>query len=93
MLSHSFFSIFLHLVINSGIDTQAIFIQVILGSVRFLVLGQPAIEAVICPEQRIRRIVLGVGITRFHRLLRVHHTTEHVSEIRSKTGIVVLNLI
>ena len=51
MLSHSLFRILLHLVVYGGIDSEAILVEIILGTVRFPVLVQPAVDDVISPEE------------------------------------------
>ena len=93
MLRDSFFRIFLHLVVQRGIDSKAVLVQIVFGTVRLYVLVKPAVERVVRPQKRIRSIVFPICIFGTHRLISIHHTAEHVAEIRSQTGIMVLNLI
>ena len=93
MLSHSLFRIFLHFIVDGGIDSQAVFVEVVGRAVRLRVFVEPAIERVIRPLERVHHIVLILGVRGTFRLLCVHRAAEHVPEIWSQAGIVVLYLI
>ena len=54
--------ILLHLVVNRGIDAQAVTVKVVRLAVGFLVLGQPAVQLVLDPPQRIGGKLLAVAV-------------------------------
>ena len=93
MFGHCLFRIFLHLVIDGSIDTETVPVQIIFGTISLGVLVQPAIKCIIRPKKRVHNIILVLVVRRTFRFLGIHCTTEHISEIRADTGIVILNLI
>ncbi len=62
-------------------------------TVRLEVLVEPSVQGVIGPKERIDYIVLVLAVGRALRLLCSHRPPEHVSEIKSGTGCMILYLI
>ena len=93
MLCHSLFGIFLHLVVYGRVDPEAVPVKVVLASVRLAVLLEPAVEAVVRPEQRVGGEILRVLVLGTFRGLRVHVAAEHLPEVRGVAGVVVLDLV
>ena len=93
MLGHCLLGILLHAVVDSGIDAQAVLVEIVFLSARFLILVEPSEEFIIAPAQGIGSIVFGILVVAALGLLRVHVTAEHIPEIRRESGVVVPNLI
>ena len=93
MLGHCLLGILLHAVVDSGIDAQAVLVEIVFLSARFLILVEPSEEFIIAPAQGIGSIVFGILVVAAFGLLRVHVTAEHIPEIRRESGVVVPNLI
>ena len=62
MLGNRLLRIFLHLIINSGIDTKSILVKIVLRTVSLGVLVQPSIERIVSPLKRVHNIILILSI-------------------------------
>ena len=90
---HGLFGIFLHLVIDGRVDPQAVLVEVIMGTVGLGVLFDPSVELVVGPGEGVCREILTDLVVGTVGLLGGHHALDHVPEIGSPTGVVVLDLI
>ena len=93
MLCHSLFCEHLHLVVDGGVDAQAIFVEVVGASVGLVVLVQPAVDGVRGPAQRVGGVLLFELIVGAAGLLGVHIAPEHVAKVGSVPGVVVHEVI
>ena len=92
VLGHSLLGVLLHLVVDGGIDAQAVPVEVVGGAVALLVLVQPAVDRVVVPAERIVREVLRELVVRALGTRGLHVAAEHVAEIGRVAGVVVLHL-
>ena len=76
----------LHLVVDGGIDAEAVPVQVIRRTVALEVLVQPAIQGVVGPGKGVHAEVLHGGVGLAPGTLGGHGPTEHVPEIRTHAG-------
>ena len=86
MFGDGFLGIALHLVIDGGIDAEAVLVQVVLGAVALGILVEPAVEGVVGPEKGVGLVILHDGIGRFPGLFRAHDAAEHIPEIGAHAG-------
>ena len=93
MLGDSLLGILLHLVVDCGIDAETLAVEVVFRAVRLGVLVEPAVELVVGPEEGIDGEILAVLVVRAFRLRSAHVPSQHVPEIWTYSGIMVLDLI
>ena len=84
--------ILLHLVVDGGVDAQAVLVEVVARSVRLLVLVEPAVDRVVAPADGIGGVVLRAFIVGAARALGGEVAADHVAEVRREAGVVVLHL-
>ena len=88
MLQQSLLGIFLHRRVDRGIDLQTITIDVVVRAVGLLILLTPAVERVIVPlVERLIEIPIVVEL-RTLRAGLIHHQSQHLAEICSRTVVV-----
>ena len=93
VLRHRLFGVALHPGIEGRIDAEAVLVQVVSGPVGLEVLVEPAVERVVLPEGGIHGIILVLMVGGTVRLLGVHRAAEHIAEVGTQAGIVVLLLV
>ena len=93
VLADSLFCIALHTAVDGGIYAQAILVQVILGAVGFEVLVEPAVQRIVYPGDGIDLIICPVTVFAAFGLFGIHGAAQHIPQIWSQTGVVVLPFV
>ena len=76
----------LHLVVDGGIDAEAVLVQVIRRTVALEVLVQPAVQRVVGPGEGVHAEVLHGGVGLAPGALGGHRPAQHVPEVRAYAG-------
>ena len=86
MFGDGFLGIALHLIIDGGVDAQAVPVQVVLRAVALGVLVQPAVQRVVGPQEGIYPVVFRCGVGRTLGLAGRHGAAQHIPEIGADAG-------
>ena len=92
MLGNCLLGVFLHLIINSGMDAEAVAAKIIAAAVGLEILVEPAVKVVVGPAEGVADIILVIGIARLLGLFCAHIAAKHILKIRCQAGVVVLRL-
>ena len=90
MLDYRFFCISLHPGVDGGVDGESVLVQTEWSAVGLERLVDPAVQGIVLPQVQIREIVLLEVVVVPLRLGRAHVFAQHVPEIGSLAGVVVL---
>ena len=86
VFGHGFLCVLLHLVVDGGINPEAVAVKVIWSAVALEVLVQPSVKGVVGPKEGIGPVVLYHIVGGTLGLLGAEGAPEHVPEVRAHAG-------